>query len=169
MIQSTTQHWLSLFHGKGANTSWVDLKSESVWFWSKTDQSMISIHGDGAELRATAQTRPCLRVARATHPTIRDSTQCYTALECAAICASTQCYNVLLHSAMMCSHTVLQCAAMCFHTVLQCATHWRPLNKLCNALLHNMRTPQQSSLVQMYKIYTFTYCNNLHWSRVKVW
>ena len=83
---------------------------------------MISIHGDGAELRATAQTRPCLRVARATHPTIRDSTQCYTALECAAICASTQCYNVLLHSAMMCSHTVLQCAAMCFHTVLQCAT-----------------------------------------------
>ena len=45
---------------------------------------MISIHGDGAELRATAQTRPCLRVARATHP---------------VQCASTECYNVPLRSA----------------------------------------------------------------------
>ena len=114
---------------------------------------MISIHGDGAELRATAQTRPCLRVARATHPTIRDSTQCYTVIECAAICASTQCYNVLLHSAMMCSHTVLQCAAMCFHTVLQCAT-------VCYSVLHTDGHSTNSAM------HFYTICahhNNLVW------
>ena len=63
---------------------------------------MISIHGDGAELRATsAQTRPCLRVARATTTTIQS----------ASSRTSTQCsYNVLHADGYTLCKSVMHCA-----------------------------------------------------------
>ena len=124
---------------------------------------MISIHGDGAELRATAQTRPCLRVARATHPTIRASTQCYTVLECAAICAFTQCFNFLLHSSMMCSHTVIQCAVMCFHTLLQCATVCYSVLQCVTVCCSVLHTDGHSTNSAMHFYTICAYHNNLVW------
>ena len=83
---------------------------------------MISIHGDGAELRATAQTRPCLRVARATHPVQSASRECYnsTCIICFHLqCVRSQCYNLdslqcynLLHAN---SHSL--CNALCCYTI----------------------------------------------------